>query len=146
MTKDIATHAKEVATSEQVQQKVLDMLDQLQQGAVMVGDTVVKYAPDMADTMLMIVKIDGIQRILEILMALITGLLLLYATRKSRGHQIRIDPRCDTPFIMIPISLGIGGVIATLTSICAFINIWTWMAIFEPKLWLAKQILNKALE
>lgn len=42
----ITTKVIDTASSDAVQQKVVSMLDALEQGAVQIGHTAVKYAPD----------------------------------------------------------------------------------------------------
>lgn len=49
--------------TDKIQDKVVSMLDALQQGTTTLGDKLVKYTPDVVDAGLWVIRIDGIQEI-----------------------------------------------------------------------------------
>lgn len=143
--KATAEAAKSVANNPNVQAKVVEMLDQLQHGAVTVGNTIIKYSPDVADAMLWIVRINGLQQLVMI----IPCLLVMYFSQKlAIKYWKHLVEKRDTDEVQV---LGVWLLWAVfLVAACQFVylilNIWTWIQIFEPKLWLAKHIVAKVLQ
>jgi hypothetical protein len=147
MAKEAVEAAKEVTPS--VEGKLIDMLDALQNGAVKVGETVVKYSPDVADAALWVVRIDGIQ-------SLITGLIFLIVIFPLWSWQKRLwqwgskigwdsdDAQMGFAFGSAPLVAGI--VISAVVVKKTLLNAWVWIAVFEPKLWLAKQIIDAVVK
>lgn len=140
-TKTVVETAKSMPD---VQDKLVSMLDALQQGAVKVGETVVQYSPDVANAALWVVRIDGIQ-------CIVTG--AFYATIGALGVKYTIKAwrwatkdASDQPVFLVPLVLGVVTGIAVVAASNIVLNVWNWIAVFEPKLWLAKQIIAAALK
>lgn len=130
-----------------VETKIVSMLDALQQGAVTVGHVAVKYAPDVADAVLNIVRIDALGKLipaiaffiicLSVFIYIVKYIRKVYANKKEDydfNDKIFIACMCSLPFVTV-------GIISSLV----LLNIWSWVAVFEPKLALAKQIIDSVL-
>ena len=144
MTKEISEAAQDVAPN--VEGKLVEMLDALQHGVVKVGETVVQYSPDVADAALWVVRIDGIQYMLMAVSCLIWAILAKILGGKLWAWARRVDPDFDTPAACVPILMWMTGVVAFGISLAELFSIWNWIAIIEPKLWLAKQIISSVLK
>lgn len=145
-----------------VEGKLVEMLDALQNGVVTVGEQVVKYGPDVADTALWVVRIDGIGSLLPAM--LLTPILLwgsVKAAKKSIWHAQGLRKYLSTPtpkdrefqhfqgcefrvILLGGVSLVAGGI--AVHQIFKLLDVWNWVAVIEPKLWLAKQIIATVLK
>lgn len=144
MAKEVVEATKKAIGSEAVQAKVLEMLDALQNGAAHIGDQVVKYSPDIANAALWVVRIDGIQSIIgAIVMIPISFLFAKWA--KKYYAKLKEDREHDEPPVMLVGVLWIGAITGWVTSLLTLSGVWNWVAVFEPKLYLAKQIIKAAL-
>ncbi len=146
MSKDIVDKAIDVANNETVQNKLVEMLDALQHGAVKVGETVVKYTPDAIDTALWVVRLDGIQALLSIVFFLLLGIGLIVTTYKLKAWVLRIDEDIESPAILLPIATAGFAISLLVINISRLFNVWLWISIYEPKLWLAKQLVAQVLK
>ncbi len=115
-----------------VENKIVSILDALQNGAMEIGGQMVKYAPDVAATALMVTRIDGIQWMVVTVVALILGFGLIWLAIKIEDH--------DATGPVVGFGLGV-----SIFGLFNFLNIWNWIAIFEPKLYIAHQIINTTL-
>jgi hypothetical protein len=137
-----------------VEGKLVEMLDALQNGVVTVGEQVVKYGPDVADAALWVVRVDGIQSIVSGFVALLILTASVYAFLRTlrwvRSDEFDNDEFTGIPFFIGSIVIGIGsiviGIVSSMIAIDKLLNVWNWIAIFEPKLWLAKQIMASVLK
>ncbi|WP_020473636.1 hypothetical protein [Zavarzinella formosa] len=143
MSKKAIETVKEMVPS--VEEKLVEMLDALQNGAVKVGEQVVKYSPDGADAALWVIRIDGIQTILSALVCVPASWLFARWAKKSFAWMREQDFHDEPPIVVVgalwTISIG-----CAFKAIFTFFNAWNWVAIFEPKLWLAKQIIAVAMK
>ena len=123
-----------------VEEKLVSMLDALEKGAVHVGDAVVKYSPDVAEATLLVVRIDGVQNI-------VTGLICAVLAFLSAKACVKWLKASDGDDVYIPLiaSALITALVTTQVDFFNLIDVWNWVAIFEPKLYLAKQIIKAAL-
>lgn len=143
--KATAEAAKQFTTSPDVQAKVVEILDQVQHGAVTVGNTIIKYSPTVADALLWIVRINGLQELVMV----IPCILGMYVSQKlAIKYWKHLVEKRDTDEILV---LGVwflwaAFLGATYQFFAVTLNIWTWIQVFEPKLWLAKQIVAKVLQ
>lgn len=62
-------------------------------------------------------------------------------SKHSFGGEFSDYPEYVISIIIISVILAI----ASICAICAVLGTWNWVAIFQPKLWLAHQILAKAV-
>lgn len=143
MTKEIAEAAQYVAPN--VEGKLVEMLDALQHGVVKVGETVVQYSPDIADAALWVVRIDGIQFVMIAISCLLWAIFAKILGKKLWVWARKVDPDFDSPAIAVPVIVWASGVATFGIALAKLFSIWNWVAIFEPKLWLAKQIISSVL-
>lgn len=147
MTKDVVITAvdtaKDIAANPDVQHKVVSMLDALQNGAVIVGNQVVKYTPDVINAALDIVRINGLQQALHCLLSLVVLITACNISKKqypianfNTGNDSAMF--CIVSWFFILIS-------SIIISIIAF-DVWNWVMIFEPKLYIAKEIIDKVMK
>lgn len=133
--------------SDAIQNKVVSMLDALQNGAVEVGTQVVKYTPDVIDAGLWVIRIEGIQALVFSLSFLLPlWLLHPFAKRSLAWAQAATKEDDDNfPSFLLPIILY--GIVILFAAQAFYIltNIWSWVAVFEPKLYLAKQIIASVI-
>lgn len=106
-----------------------------------------EYGPDAYNFLLLKIRIDAIQ---EITYACVIALCLVVAI----WFQIKILPVYeDTPDnpldlfkgTVAPISLLIAGFLFFLETMPSLLNLWNWIAIFNPELRLARDIIEKVL-
>lgn len=138
--------AAKAVTSPDVQAKVVSMLDALQQGAVTVGSTVVKYTPAVVNAALDVIKLNGIQDlVLSIGGTALAVIFVLGTIRLWKWSQSTRDLR-ESPALLIPIFTGAATACIAIYNIVTILDIWLWVEIFEPKLWIAKQLVNQVLK
>lgn len=131
--------------TDKVQDKVVSMLDALQHGVTTVGNSVVKYTPDVVDAGLWVVRIDGIQTLTFSILGLLAAFILGHASYKFWKY---LEKECelDGPVIVFPLFGGIITIIMIIGNTITLLNVWNWVAIFEPKLYLAKQIIDSVVK
>ena len=126
--------------SDAIEQKVISMLDALQSGIAEVGGQVVKYTPDVIDATLWVVRIDVISAIFSSLVVfLVTALLSKKFYNELQNTEYDVDKRV---FCVIGL---IGSSISALISFLCLADIWNFVALIEPKLYIAKQIIEATL-
>jgi Co/Zn/Cd efflux system component len=52
---------------------------------------------------------------------------------------------CEEPGLSLAVGSGIVGIITLILSACSLLNIWNWVAVFNPKIALFHDILTKFL-
>lgn len=152
--------------TDKVEEKVISLLDALQSGVAHIGDQVVKYSPDVADAALWVVRIDGLGNLLIGLLGL--GMIAVshalfrkavwhrgqhiiawraYIETKGKEERIQKDDADYHDFwrFITLLTSGFSG-FAGLIAVARFLDIWNWVAVFEPKLFIAKQIIDAALK
>lgn len=135
------------------------VLDKLSEGAEAVvaklGTMAEKYGPEVVDSALWVVRVNGIQELVSRLaIGVFFGAVFYVLARKVAAHiaenKARVAAKgrafdvtdCD-PFVVVFIggSAAISGVGAAIALI-GMTDVWRWVAIFEPKLWVAKRLLG----
>lgn len=128
-----------------VETKIVEMLDALQNGAVKIGEGVVKYSPDVADAALWVVRIDALENIVFwLLFFTLFTLPLVYIKSIWAFLVSKRDDTDDASVILGRCGVGC----CAITAVISFFNlttIWYWVALFEPKLYLAKQIIKATI-
>lgn len=135
--------------SDALENKAVEILDASQKAmgafADKLGELAKQYGPEVAEAALQMARIDAINTLVP---GLITAPIGFFAYRKIMAHVAATKAKnpenfdifdCEI-FILAPLSIVI--FIASLISIESLVNVWAWVGIFEPKLWLAKRILG----
>ena len=120
-----------------LEDKAVDLLDKMDQ-------LLTQYTPELLQTALDVVQISGINDILSsslfILGTLVTGL-LLYKYKLNIKKQIKIDDGREFPIIM-GIAAYMFILIGAVVIFFSLLDIWKWIAVFNPKLALAHHVLG----
>lgn len=142
MSKEAVAEAKP-----DIETKVVEMLDALQNGAVTIGEQVVKYSPDVADAALWVVRIDGVQSLLNAVIFCVAGIVMYKLAKRNWkwAHQ-KVTKEDEEDILYIPsVLLFVLSAFPLFGGIARLLSVWTYIAIFQPKLYLAKQIIDAAV-
>jgi len=129
--------------SDKVETKLVSMLDALQNGVAEVGGKIVKYTPDVVNAAEWVVRIDGVQSIVFS----VSGMIVMgYASVKiwKFARKIREEDRYSGWADFNNALAVILGIVAAL-QIRIILDVWNWVRIFEPKLYIAKQIIESVV-
>lgn len=142
-TKEVVKAAKDAG----VQDKLIQMLDSLQNGAVTIGHEVVKYSPDVANAALMVVRINGIQALAAGLTSAVAAIIAYHWTKSLWAWAIGVvrDDSDFFPAFIVPIACGVVCFLISNVAVNHLTNVWSYIAIAEPKLWLANELINSVL-
>jgi len=141
--------------SEELEEKAVEVIDKAMDGmdqlTAMLAEVAEKYGPEVVDAGLNVARISAA----SILIHATVGLILLFAlfrvgiplTLKFRAtipDRDKNDIEFWGPTLMV--WLFIGGLISSV-GLGAFgalkiFNLWNWVGIIEPKLWIAHRVLN----
>lgn len=138
--------------SGKLEDKAVDMLDQTMQFAGEVSHKLSElastYGEDVIDATLKVVQINGVQTLLLAFVYLVASLISFwFIIRKMYPWCIDNNTRRyfdGTQWIAFIICSG-STVAFFGNSLSIIFNVWNWIAIFEPKLWIAYKILNAAI-
>jgi len=136
------THEQDVET------KIIDMLDALQSGAVTVGEKVVEYTPEAIDAALWVIRIDGIQSITSGLFLTALAGVGFYYVRKLLpwAKKTRSEAFVDGELAYVPVvMLALLSIFVAIEGVHKATCIWNWVAIFESKLAIAKRVIEATL-
>ena len=135
-----------MTTTDQLANKLLEIINQIQQG-------VVAHAPDAMNILLKTVQIDCAQ---NFLITFISGLFLasmakiFFKIKKSIENDRKLNKsyseRLEWDHGGIIISLLIMAVVSTFALIffiASIVDVWSWVGLFNPKLYLAHEIIQK---
>lgn len=112
-----------------------------------------KYGPEVIDAALWVVRLTGIGNVvLNLAVFLVAGTVLTICGRniwrewarvKAEKGAARVDIEDTNAGIVIPnfLFVVIGGAVGGIF-LFRVLNIWDYVAIIEPKLWVAKRLLN----
>lgn len=135
--------------SDALENKAVEILDKSQAAIASFADKLTEltkqYGPDVAHAALSLARVDAINSLVPHIVAAIAFVLLwrwvsahIAKTKTNRGE--RYDFTDCNPVVLIGggMAVFISGLIASV----GLFNVWAWVGIFEPKLWLAKRILG----
>lgn len=117
----------------------------IEAGIKAVGTLGEKYGPEVIDSALWVVRINGINNILSNVLGVVlaAGTVWVcwhYGLKEWRAHD---DKENTNPAIIMSTSFGIlFGSIIFIICASSVLNIWHWVAIFEPRLWIARKLLG----
>lgn len=128
-------------------QKVVEILGQLQGAAGSAVEMMGKAAPQVAEYAIKTKVYDGISTLVEgglaFLFAVVT-LIVLYRNRKSICEAFDYNNE-NLPVIIATIVFGFASVIALIAGLCTICNGWNWVAVFDPKIALAHDIVQRVM-
>lgn len=133
------------AVASPLENKAVEILDASQKAIGEFADKMVElgkqYGPDVADAALQMARIDAIQFLVPgVVAAILCGLLILVGIKLARA--VNADKfSADTAIPLFAFG-GLCTVISAGFAIFRLVDVWAWVGIFEPKLWLAKRILG----
>lgn len=101
-----------------------------------------QYTPEVIDSALMVVRISGVQ---EIVVGLVCLLISIFLNFVGKHFYIKFSDDDNDDYIpAFLLSYG-GAIVIGGFSIVTLINVWNWVAIFEPKLYLAYRVFERIL-
>lgn len=129
--------------SEALENKAVEILDASQKAmgafADKLADLAKQYGPEVADAALQMARVDAISTLTPAAIGLIiSSIALLNGPRVWR--KLKEWDRFDGAPVGTIYWIASGAV--WVPSIFHFLDVWAWVGIFEPKLWLAKRILG----
>ena len=124
------------------------MYDQIKQDVIsladVIGEKMAAMGPEVAEAAMGVARIDGIAELLPAvpLMALSLSLSVMsfYCFKMSKKAKLE-RPRLDD-WDMTAFWSAIGSVMFFALSLVQICDIWAWVAIFEPKLYIAHQAIE----
>lgn len=130
--------AEKIATV--VGDKALQYLDLFEQA-------VVKYSPDAVEAVLMVTRVHGLSIIIPALVALLVGIVVgVWGVRFIRkGFALQKQHEEGFPHVVGGACMFFVSILFLGESLSKLLNIWNWVAIIEPKLWLAYKMFDKVL-
>ena len=142
----------------------VDVQFNVDQALTKLGELVSKHGPQAVDLAAEVVRVNAIGTIVPGLIgalvsaASVYGACKLYAlgTRKNKEHAAAYnaylkdrtgtlsnpDDESIAPF-GIAIGLGVVALFSTITSLVLLTDVWAWVALFNPKLALAREVIVK---
>ena len=110
-----------------------------------------KYGPTVVDTVLWITRIEAMNKLaigfiaLAVLIFLVKKGKQLHAWVKDKDNNLEVEDAM--PGIVVVIAFGGLGAIASFIVACIMLlNIWNYVGIVKPEIYLAKKAVDKALE
>lgn len=129
-----------------LQEKLVSMLDALQEGAIQIGNTAVKYAPDVGEAVLAITRINSLAELVPAILTVIAACICFkYYMRLWSWSKKIANEECDGFVYIVPVTFTIFYVAVTNFAVRTLIDVWLWIGVFEPKLYIAKQIVDSVL-
>jgi hypothetical protein len=107
-------------------------------------DTVTPVAKQAYEIGLMTLQIDAAQ---SLILGAISVAFLVFFIRKMNGKYKSEDDLFDDP--MAPFYVVGGGILGVASIVGAFttiLNVWVWVKLIRPELWLAHQAIEKLLK
>src|SRR5882672_5024564 len=124
-----------------VETKVVEVLDSLQKGVSKLGKEVVKYGPVAVDTTLSVVRINGLANLIPGILSLIIFLIMVLLG----VHCFPLKEDSGSFVLGLIISI-IGGFISGCFACAVLSDIWIYVQVFNPKLYIAKELVEKILD
>lgn len=130
--------------SDKLEDKAVEILDKadvaISTFADKLGELAKQYGPEVADAAFALARIDAISTLLTPFLCLVLCSAALRWAWKPAWEWSDKDKYGDREFAVFMglCVLGVG----VLTSFFMLADVWAWVGIFEPKLWLAKRVLG----
>ena len=132
-----------VVSIDPLETKMIEVVTQMQHGVAKIGEVLYSAAPQAVDAILAIKVISGIDQLVVGLICLIITVILGRVGMKHYRKRIENEFNEDNIgaiFIGVFLALGVFGFgIATAHHL---LDIWNWVAVFQPKIAIAHDLLN----
>lgn len=132
--------------SEKLEQKAIEVIDKAMDGVEklsnMLSDVAVQYGPEVVDAALTVVRITGANKIFVGLILLTLPFLFFYNLKELWKWAGKHDKDSESGSYVLILMIGVVCSIFTAMSFITLTNLWSWVAIIEPKLWVAHEILK----
>lgn len=141
-----------------LENKAVEILDKSQATIATFSDKMVElakqYGPDVADAALQMARVDAAQGLVKAAIILIASSAAMWLAwylykleipfKQNEAYSSRIDDNSEKRFFksIAAIIIGISSSFVFVSGMIDFCNLWRWVGIFEPKLWLAKRVLG----
>lgn|ERR1043166_1341375 len=128
-------------------QKVVEILGQLQSAVGNVAALAGKAAPQVVEYALKVKVYEGISSLVEGLLALLFAIIVLTTMYRKRKAVIEaFDYANDNPPVIIAtIVFAVLSGIALITGVITVCDTWNWVAVFDPKIALAHDIVQRVM-
>ena len=129
-----------------LEEKTVEVMDRALNGfdklTVVLSDIADKYGAETVDAVITVVQIKGVDNLARSLFSFSFILLIIIFGRRmlrwAKGYQ-----RVSDGFSWMAISCVTVAIMApTISGLLGLLNPWPWVAIIEPKLWIAHEILK----
>jgi hypothetical protein len=137
-----------------LEDKTVEIMDKAMIGAEKLtekmAELAVQYGPDVVNAGLEVARFTAIGNLIGGLgWAVFTGVLVKTGLHWAKKAKQWNDEEGDNP-VVFAYGMGagcavIGAIPAGLSALWPIFTVWNWVGIFEPKLWIAHRILEKAL-
>lgn len=136
---------KELTTSG-LEDKFVGVIDQLQHGVLAIAGKVIEVAPKALEAVLAIKQIEGASELMYGVLSGIGATLLFIIIRKvlKIAEKYNWDHDISPPIIIASLVLGITAIGLCFTCFSKLLDVWNYVALFNPKLAIAHSLLLKA--
>ncbi len=103
-----------------------------------------QYGAEVVNAALTVVQINAAQSL--VIAVLFLGVLIYaYPKLKKTGPLMAKQWNDDNPKFFIGFAFGIVTIFSGIIGVVKMLNVWTWIAVFEPKLVIARKLLAGVL-
>lgn len=128
--------------TESVEGRFIEMLDAIQNGAAKIGDATIEYAPDVADALLWVVRIDSAEPLLAGFALLIGVIFCIKPMKQAWKWAKKYSLESDGLSYVAISPLVATFCAAALETFRRLTDVWNWIGVIEPKLKVAKMIVD----
>lgn len=129
-----------------LQQKVVEILTQFQEGVSSTLTAAGKAAPHVVEYAIRVKFYDGLGSIVGGFIALFFLILILGIMYRHRAAIIDSFEYCDAPHVSAgAVFFGLGAVILIFPAFGLLLDTWNWVAVFDPKIALAHDLFEKVM-
>lgn len=132
--------------SDALENKAVEILDKSQAAIATFADNLVEmaqqYGPDVAEAALTMARIDALSSLVPALVGLIATVVYVYFFFKKMMPWVNAEHDYDINRTFTCIVSTVAMFFVGLFSLVGVLNLWLWVGVFEPKLWVAKKVLG----
>lgn len=127
--------------SDALQSKLIGMLDSIKNGEVVIGQETVKYAPDVVNAALNVVRIGAVQQLVYGVIGLVVAVVFF---KKAHGNITKSLEDGRFELFLVGVVQG-AAVVVGVVDAYFLVDVWNYVGIFQPKLYIAHKIVEKML-